>query len=253
MLIATKSFNLAVYTQGDPNANKIALVLPGFLDTKDHPHMRSHVDYLSVQGFYALSFDPPGTWGSEGDISLYTMTNWLKAIEEVIAYFGARPTFTMGTSRGGSMAMLAAIRNPHVFAFASVMSKASYAPEASTIHPVEEWKRDGYRVFRVTIPGHPGNKREFKVPYSVVEDTQHYDMLEDIRTLSKPKLFIEGKQDTTVRPEVVRAAFEAAAEPKWLYTVDSDHIYRRHPEIIEAVNSRIGQFLGDAQVKRANG
>jgi pimeloyl-ACP methyl ester carboxylesterase len=145
MTISTPTFKLAAYAQGDPQADKLALVLPGFLDTKDHPHMRSHVEFLATQGFYALSFDPPGTWGSGGGIADYTMTNWLAAIEELIAHFGSRPTFVMGTSRGGAMAMLAAISNPHIYSFAAVMSKPSYAPEAETYHNVGEWQRDGFR------------------------------------------------------------------------------------------------------------
>ena len=89
-VIQTDSFEIAVYSKGDINSKKFALVLPGKLDTKDYFHMKSHVDYLAHLGFFALSFDPPGTWDSPGDIRLYTMTNYLKAIHELIAYFGNR-------------------------------------------------------------------------------------------------------------------------------------------------------------------
>jgi pimeloyl-ACP methyl ester carboxylesterase len=243
MIIATDSFKLAVYSQGNSDSAKLAVVLPGFLDTKDHPHMRSHVDFLANHGSYALSFDPPGTLESEGDISLYTMTNWLKSIEELITHFDSRPTFTMGTSRGGSMAMLAAIRDPRFFAFAAVMSKASYAPDAYTIHPIDDWKQKGYQIFTPRVPGNPDQKKEFKVPYSAVEDTQQYNMLEALGALTKPKLFIEGTNDTTVKPEVVRAAYETAAEPKQLSAVNSDHMYRRHPDVIKEVNHIVAEFL----------
>jgi pimeloyl-ACP methyl ester carboxylesterase len=243
MVVATDNFKLATFASGDVDARKLAIVLPGFLESKDHSHMRGHVDFLAKQGYYALSFDPPGTWDSEGDISLYTMTNWLRSIEEMIEYFGSRPTFVMGTSRGGSMAMLAAIHNNFVFAFAAVMSKASYAPEAGTIHPIDEWKQAGYRIYNPRVPGHPDLKRVFKVPYSVVEDSQQYNMVENLRTLTKPKLFIEGKQDTVIKPEVVRAAFDIAAAPKQLASVDSEHIYPRYPEVIKEVNRVVGEFL----------
>jgi pimeloyl-ACP methyl ester carboxylesterase len=243
MEITTDTFKLAAYANGNPQAPKLALVLPGFLDTKDHPHMRSHVDYLAGKGFYAVSFDPPGTWGSLGEINTYTMTNWLEAIQEVIAHFGSRPTFTMGTSRGGCMAMLATVRNPQVTAFAAVMSKASYGQGASSAHPIDEWKRDGYREYHVTIPGYPGHKKDFKVPYSAVLDSQKYDLIKPLSKLIKPKLFILGLQDTVVSPETVREGFDASAEPKVLRSVDSEHIYRRYPEIVEQVNAHVGQFL----------
>lgn len=242
-MIQTHNFHLAVYAQGNETAEKVAIVLPGFLDSKNHSHMKSHVEYLATKGFYALSFDPLGTWESDGRIEQYTMTNWLLAIKEIIEYYGSRPTFTLGTSRGGSMAMLAAIHCPEVFAFAAIMSKASYAPAVSTIHPIAEWKAAGYREFAVTNPIRRNEKCHFKIPYSVVEDTQQYDMTADLRVLHKPKLFIAGLQDTTVTADVVQTAYDQAAQPKKFITVDSDHLYRRRPEIIAEINQAVGEFL----------
>lgn len=58
-LVKTRSFNLAVYKKGDENSPKLALVMPGKLDTKDYSNMRRHVDYLAGLGHLAISFDPP--------------------------------------------------------------------------------------------------------------------------------------------------------------------------------------------------
>lgn len=86
-LLQLPSFTIATYMQGNPDAEKLALVLPGKLDTKDYAHMRSHVDFLAERGYLALSFDPAGTWESPGDISLYTLNNYLKTIDELIEHF----------------------------------------------------------------------------------------------------------------------------------------------------------------------
>src|SRR3990167_9150866 len=118
-MIKTNSFTLATYQKGNPDSKKLALVLPGKLDTKDYAHMRSHVDFLANLGFFALSFDPPGTWESPGDISLYTTTNYLKAIDELIKHFGNKPTFIMGHSRGASISMMGASRNSKIMAYAA--------------------------------------------------------------------------------------------------------------------------------------
>ena len=127
-IITTKSFELAIYANGSLSSNKIALVLPGKLDTKDYAHMHSHVEFLATKGYFAISFDPPGIWESSGNIKIYNMTNYLKAINELIQYYGNKPTFIMGHSRGGSMAMLAGIKNSYVTHFASLMSSYSYNP-----------------------------------------------------------------------------------------------------------------------------
>lgn len=140
--IQTTSFQLAVYQKGNLQANHLALVLPGKLDTKDYAHMRAHVDFLAEQGYLALSFDPPGTWESSGEIADYTMSNYLLAIRELIEHFENRPAFVMGHSRGGSMAMLAGIEIPEVTKFASIMSL--YRSSSITEQELSIWQKTGF-------------------------------------------------------------------------------------------------------------
>jgi pimeloyl-ACP methyl ester carboxylesterase len=244
MIIKTSSFQLAVYAQGDPAASKLALVLPGKLDTKDYPHLRSHVEALARQGFFALAFDPPGTWESPGGIELYTMSNYLKAVHEVIEYYGHKATFVMGHSRGGSIAMLAAITHPAVQSFAAVMSWASFSPQDHGGYPDEEWRALGYKKIRRALPvGNDIQRREFELPYSFLEDQMKYSMLADLQKLVKPKLFFAGSQDTVVLPAVVKQAYESAAEPKKLVRLDTEHDYRLNPGIIRHVNDEIRAWL----------
>ncbi len=230
-LLSTTTFTLATYAKGDENAEKLALVLPGRLDTKDYLHMRSHVDFLATKGYFALSFDPPGTWESPGGIGLYTMTNYLKAINELIEHFGNRPTLLMGHSRGGSIGMLVGSTNPHVTGFISVFSHASPS------------KPEGPASSLRDIPGHPGQKRQFNLPNSFFIDSASHDIMGPLKTCTKPKLFFLGTQDIMVPPEKVQKAYDDAAEPKQLETLDSGHDYRNRPEIIEEVNRKVGEWM----------
>lgn len=243
MLIKTDSFTLAAYSKGNPNSEKFALVLPGKLDTKDYAHMTSHVDYLSNMGYFALSFDPPGTWESPGDISLYSMTNYLKAINELIKYYGNKPTFIMGHSRGASMAILAGLRSPYASSFASIFSSLmveGYKDKSDTAL----WKKQGYLLEKRDLPPGGGTKvKEFKLPYSFFEDQLKYNVTEDLRHSNKPKLFILGKHDVLATPEVVRELYDIASQPKELYELNSGHDYRLHPELIEEVNKVVDEFL----------
>jgi len=236
-LVKTDSFELAIYSKGDLNSPKLALVLPGRLDTKDYPHMRSHVDFIASLGYFALSFDPPGTWESPGDISLYTMTNYLKAINELIEHFGDKATFVMGHSRGGSMAMLAGVTNPKVVSFVAVTSQATASEPDKDLKP-----GDTQAEYR-DLPDKPQEKRRFDLPYSFFEDADKYDMTERLKTCTKPKLFIYGTRDVTISPELEKKAYEVSAEPKTLYALDSDHNYRWHPKLIEEVNRVVGDFI----------
>lgn len=51
MYIETEHFTLAVNVGGNKHASKLALILPGRLDTKDYAHMKAHVAYLAERGF----------------------------------------------------------------------------------------------------------------------------------------------------------------------------------------------------------
>lgn len=240
-LIKTKSFELAIYTKSNLNRSKLAIILPGRLDTKDYPHMKRHVDFLANKGFFALSFDPPGTWESKGDISIYSMTNYLKAINELIEYFGNKPTFLVGHSRGGSMSMLAGTTNEKVVAFVAIMGSYSYKPGARE-YPNAEWKEKGYLFNKRDIPG-TNDFKEYRLPYSFYEDQCQYDMSNGLKNCTKPKMFIFGKNDTLVEPEIVKKAYEMSLNPKETSEVDSDHDYRYKPQVINKVNELIEKFI----------
>ncbi len=228
-----------MYKQGSDNAKKLAIITPGRLDTKDYVHNTSLVKYLSEKGFLAVSFDPPGTWESPGDISLYTTTNTLKAINELIEYFGNRPTVLLGHSRGGANAMLAGAANQYVTHLVGIMSPHAPTrvdlPKPGEVHP----------SYRDLPPGteRTKGKREFLLPYSYFEDQEQYDALDGLRNCTKPKLFFYGTQDDLVPEAEVREAYDGSAEPKEIHAVKSEHDYRLHPEIIEEVNEVIGSFL----------
>jgi pimeloyl-ACP methyl ester carboxylesterase len=244
-MIKTKSFEIATYEKGDPNSQKLVLLLPGKLDSKDYPHMRGHIDFLANLEFYAVTFDPPGTWESPGDISLYNITNYLKAIDELIEHFANKPTLLVGHSRGGSMAMLAGMRNSNVKAFVSIMSYVyNKAYNDNNSEKTKEWKEKGYWESSRDLPPGGGEKTKvFRLPYSFYLDQIKYDLTDELSKCTKPKLFVAGKQDEIVNPQLVRQEFEKAPEPKEFYELDTKHDYRFYPDKIEELNSVFQKFL----------
>lgn len=241
-MIRTESFELAVLARGDENADKLAILIPGRLDTKDYANFVSHAEYLAAQGYYAVAFDPPGTWESRGDIAMYTTTNYLKAIDELIAHFGNRPTLLLGHSRGGTAAILASA-NPAVTGIVLVLSNYSMPSP-----PDEDARKTGFQVSYRDMP--PGDRetteqKEFRLPLGYWEDAKQYDPLAALRQCAKPKLMISATQDEFTSEEKVREIYDSVPEPKMLKVIDSTHDYRYHPEAIAAVNEAIGEFLGE--------
>ena len=243
------SFDISIYERGATDAENVALVLPGFLDSKDYPHMHAHVDFLASKGYYAIAFDPPGTWESGGDIEQYTISAYMQAIVELIAYFGNRPTLLMGHSLGGMMAQLVAARNDYVVALVAIMSPASFVREQDGVVygagvPMSEWRKNGVRLSRRDLPTDPKARRSFAVPFSSFgQDAGQYNTLAGLKASTVPKLFIAGKHDTSITPTMVQQTYQAAAEPKVFALLDSDHNYRHHPDLIQEVNGMVGDFL----------
>jgi len=185
-------------------------------------------------GFLALSFDPPGTWESPGDISLYTTTNYLKAIDELIKHFGNKPTFIMGHSRGASISMMGASRNSKIMAYAAVMPAISRESITSKFANVS---------FRDLPPGGGEKVKKFELPESFHEDEMNYRLTDDLLKYNKPKLIIAGAHDQIIPPNKIRKMFDSLSDPKQFTLIHWDHNYRHSSEKIEEVNQLLKNFL----------
>lgn len=240
-LIKTPSFELAIYAKGDPNSLKLAIVIPGRLDTKDYIHNTSLVDLLATKGYYALSFDPLGTWESPGSIELFTTTNYIKAINELIELFGNKPTLLLGHSRGGTTAILSAA-NPSVTGIVVIM--ASYGKPSAPSSP--QSIQMGFDMhYRDLPPGTSKTKeqKEFALPISYFKDGEQYNPTAALQNYNKPKLLIYGDQDEWTPVARVKEVYDSIPNPKALHEVKSGHDYRRHAEAVTEVNNIISDFV----------
>ncbi len=239
-MIRTASFELAVLARGEESAGKLAILIPGRLDTKDYANFVSHAEYLAARGYYAIAFDPPGTWESPGDMGMYTTANYIRSIEELISYFGNKPTLLLGHSRGGTAAILANA-NPAVTGIVLILSNYSM-PSL----PAEDELKIGFQISRRDMP--PGGReteeqKEFRLPLSYWEDAKQFDPLAVLRQCTKPKLMISATQDEFISSQKVREIYDSVPEPKMFRIIDAAHDYRYYPEAIAAVNEAIGEFL----------
>src|ERR1700679_1536516 len=112
-MLETPNFKIAANISGGESSSKLALLMPGRLDTKDYANFVSHADYLSKRGFLVVAIDPLTTCDRPGDLSNYTTSSDMHAVNEIIELCGNRPTLLLGHSRGGATAMLASA-NPAV-------------------------------------------------------------------------------------------------------------------------------------------
>lgn len=240
-IIKTKSFELATFSRGNENSKKLALLLPGRLDTKDYINFVSHADYLANRGFYVVAIDPPATWDSPGEINLYTTTNYIKAVNELIEYFGNKPTLLLGHSRGAAVSVFVGMSNPHVIGIVVVMANYGIPTAPST-----EALQTGFQISHRDLP--PGasktkEQKDFLLPISYWDDEKNYNAAESLKKCTKPKLLVYGTKDEFTPTDDVEELYKIIPDPKMIKLVDSSHDYRYYPEVIKETEEAIDQFL----------
>lgn len=239
-LVHTGKFDLAVKMAGKRSSEKIAILLPGRLDTKDYVNFASHLQYLANKGYFAVAFDPPGTWESPGKIE-FTTSSYINALNDILGFFGNKPTILLGHSRGGQVAMLVGASNPLVEGF--ILVNASYEPPSL---PDPNSVRDDAVIESRDLP--PGGyrtakQRKFLLSMDYFRDSQRYDPLPLLRECTKPKLVFYSTDDQFIDPKDVERILEMVPEPKMAHELKCDHNYRYYPEIINEVNNVTGEFL----------
>ena len=243
MIIRTPSFELAVTTRGDENAERIAFVLPGLLDTKDYPHITSLQDALAHAGYFAVSLDAPGTWESGGDISLYSMQSYEKAVQELHEHYGKKPVVFAGHSFGGFLSLKLGASIPETIAIVDIMGTSRYGTETENDEALDTWKREGMRRGRRDLPQNPHNFMNYVLPYDFHIARAGTDTRAALALSDAPKLFIAGKEDITVPPEQVLDGYNACREPRKFVEVAGDHDYRKDTARVQFVNDIVVAFL----------
>ncbi len=239
-IIKTQNFEIAANISGYESATRIAILMPGRLDTKDYINFTSHAEYLSQRGFLVIAIDPPGTWDSPGELTNYTTSSYLKATNELIDYFNNRPTLLLGHSRGGATAMLAS-DNPAVKGL--VLVNAAYG---TTTPPEAGQVQNGMLPSSRDIP--PGNVRTkeqicFDLPVGYFEDGEKHDPLAALSVFKGPKMLVHASQDEFTELSEVKEIYDSLPEPKMFMEVDCKHDYRLYPEVIKSVNNTLGLFI----------
>lgn len=231
----------AVIHYTEHGSKGLAILCPGFLDSKDYPHLVQLADSLTGLGYTAVRFDPTGTWESDGDIADYTNTQYLADVKSVLEYMATINTYTFvllgGHSRGGQISILYAAQDPRISAVLAIMpsSGKTFTNKRRTI-----FKEQGFKTSKRDLPNNKEQYREFRVPYSHVEDRDKYNVMEEVKKVRVPILFFAGEKDDLVLPEDVRLLFINANEPKQFTLLEGlGHDYRLNEEEITIVNKHI--------------
>jgi len=246
---STKGNLASVIHYPENKTNKLAILCPGYLDSKDYKHLVGLAEVLSEQGYSVVRFEPTGTWESDGDISDYTTTQYLEDIKNVLEYMLSLASYKHillgGHSRGGQVSILYAAQDARVSLVLGVMPSSG----PITGQRREEWKKAGVSVSQRDLPDDKEKKIEFRVPFQYVLDRDQYNAVGDARKIKAPIILVAGELDDLVLPDDVKEIFDSANEPKkFLIIPGIGHDYRHNDNEVSIVNEKILEQLNSIQL-----
>jgi len=243
---STKGDLAATIHYPNVEVSNLAILCPGYLDTKDYQHLLKLAEALCEKGYVVVRFDPSGTWESGGDIADYTITQYLTDIKSVVDFMLAQKPYEKvllgGHSRGGQMSLLYAARDPRITLVLGIMP--SHGP--ITGERRIKWEQAGVSTSSRDLPTNRNQKREFRVPFTHVLDRDKYDAVSDVKNIHAPILFVAGALDDLVPPEEVKEIFDSASGPKkFLLLENIGHDYRLNNNEVAMVNTKIMEQLAE--------
>ncbi|OHB20892.1 MAG: hypothetical protein A2666_00870 [Parcubacteria group bacterium RIFCSPHIGHO2_01_FULL_47_10b] len=241
-IASTKGNIFAAIHYPEAPTKQLAILCPGYLDSKDYAHLMGLAGVLCDKGYTVVRFDPTGTWDSEGDITDYTTTQYLEDIRNVLGYMLKQGSFESvllgGHSRGAMVSILYAARDQRISMVVAIMPSSGRWRMRTQEH--DKWKNDGFSISTRDLPHNRNKKRTFRVPYAHLVDRNLYDASVDVKKIHSPVILIAGELDDLVLPSEVQKMYDNANEPKKYTMIPGiGHDYRFHDDEIKIVNGVI--------------
>ncbi len=239
---STKGKLAAAIHRPKVKTGRLAILCPGFLDSKDYDHLLNLANGLTDLGYTTVRFDSTGIWESEGDISGYTITQYLEDVKNVVEYMLRNENYEKiilcGHSIGGFVSILYAINDSRISVILAIMPPHSLALIVNK-DIMGKWKKEGFKTFLKDIPNSQENKK-FNVPYPDIRDLKQYNVLNEVEKLQIPLILIAGELDNIIPPEDVELIYTKAKEPKqYILLKGVHHEYRYNINEIKKINQAI--------------
>ncbi|MFI5240910.1 MAG: alpha/beta hydrolase [Microgenomates group bacterium] len=217
---------------------KLALLLPGYLDSPDYLHMKVLEKGLQELGYIVEILDACNLWKT-GDVKSYTITNYIQQIRETIRSYkedNPEEVILVGHSNGGFTSIVAAVRIPEV------TKVVALCPPPNKEGSEHKWV-NGVRISERDLPDDPSQSREFAVPYSHIEDALKYSAIEDVKKIHKPLMIFIALDDIVVLPEWTEGIVANANNPYVVRQEGMGHDFRKSKEQCEIVMKEVEKFL----------
>jgi len=217
---------------------KIALLLPGYLDSPDYLHMVTFEKRLKELGYTVERLDACNLWKT-GDVNNYSITNFIKQIEERVKFYGQQnpdEIVLIGHSNGAFTSMIAGSR------LLGVTKIVALYPPPDKDGSESKWK-NGVRVSKRDLPDNPKKFREFAIPHSYIEDALKYSAVDEVKKIHKPIMIFIALSDTVVLPKWTEDIVKNANNPYVIRQPNMGHDFRQSQDECDIVMKEIEKFL----------
>lgn len=217
---------------------KLALLLPGYLDSPDYRHMLTFEKGLQELGYSVERLDPCNLWET-GDASNYSITNYLAQVRErVVFYQDKKPeeVLLVGHSLGAFTAIVAG-------SIREVSKIVALCPPPDRIGPSLRWEENKPRHSQRDLPDNPDQYRSFTIPYSFVTDGLQYSAVAAAEKLRKPLMIYIGLEDKSIPPANTERIVASAHNPYVVRQPNMGHDFRLSQEECDIVMGEIETFL----------
>lgn len=218
---------------------KIALLLPGYLDSPDYLHMKTFEKRLRELGYTVERLDPCNLWGS-GDVSNYSITNYIQQIRERVKFYkdkNPEEIVLIGHSLGGFTSIIAGSRIKEVTKIVALCSPPD------RIGPSLRWEENIPRHSQRELPENPEQYRAFDVPYTFVQDGLQYSAVEEVADLHKPIMIFIALADKSIPSQDTERIVTSANKPYVIRQPNMGHDFRNSQEECNIVMAEIEKFL----------
>ena len=218
---------------------KLALLLPGYLDSPDYLHMKTFEKGLKDIGYVVERLDPCDLWKT-GNVRNYTITNYIRQVTQRVKVYENKEleeVVLLGHSLGAFVSIIAGNRIKEVTKIVSLCSAAD------RVGPSLNWKGKEVRHSERELPDDLKKFRSFDIPHIFAEDGMQYSALEEVKEIYKPLMIFIALEDKSVPPEETEKIVANANNPYVVRQPDMGHDFRHSDKECNIVMEKIKEFL----------
>ena len=217
---------------------KLALLLPGYLDSPDYLHLVTFEKRLVKLGYTVERLDVCNLWKT-GDVNNYSVTNFLGQIKTRIDFYkdqNPKDILLLGHRNGAFTAIIAASK------FSGVTKIVALCLPPDWVGSKDKWK-NGFRVSKRDLPGRHDRYKVFKIPCSFLEDALLYSAVEEVKKIDKPLMILICLEDRSVAPEKTEKIITVANNPYVVRLEGIGHTFRKSEDQTNRVANEIVKFI----------